>query len=34
MEMMQTLKADGFGQNDHSGLAKYYAKLSGAKIGL
>jgi len=34
MEMMQTLKADGFGQNDHSGLAKYYAKLSGSNIGL
>jgi 2-hydroxy-3-oxopropionate reductase len=34
MEMMQTLKADGCGQNDHSGLAKYYAKLSGDKIGL
>jgi 2-hydroxy-3-oxopropionate reductase len=33
MEMMQTLKADGFGQNDHSGLAKYYAKLSGSNIG-
>lgn len=34
MEMMQTLRADGCGQNDHSGLAKYYAKLSGTKIGL
>ena len=33
MEMMQTLHADGCGQNDHSGLAKYYAKISGAKIG-
>ena len=33
MEMMQTLKADGCGQNDHSGLAKYYAKLSGTPIG-
>jgi 2-hydroxy-3-oxopropionate reductase len=33
MEMMQTLHADGCGQNDHSGLAKYYAKVSGAKIG-
>jgi hypothetical protein len=29
MEMMQTLKADGCGQNDHSALAKYYAKVSG-----
>ena len=33
LEMMQTLRADGCGQNDHSGLAKYYAKLSGAPIG-
>ncbi len=33
MEMMQTLHADGCGQNDHSGLAKYYAKISGTKIG-
>jgi 2-hydroxy-3-oxopropionate reductase len=33
MEMMQTLKADGCGQNDHSGLAMYYAKVCGTKIG-
>ncbi len=33
MEMMQTLKADGYGQDDHSALAKYYAKLSGVSIG-
>jgi 2-hydroxy-3-oxopropionate reductase len=33
MEMMQTLRVDGCGQNDHSGLAKYYAKLSGTPIG-
>ena len=33
MEMMQTLHADGFGQDDHSSLAKYYAKVSGTKIG-
>jgi len=33
MEMMQTLHADGCGQNDHSGLAKYYAKVSGTTIG-
>jgi 2-hydroxy-3-oxopropionate reductase len=33
MEMMQTLRADGFGQDDHSALAKYYAKVSNAKIG-
>jgi 2-hydroxy-3-oxopropionate reductase len=33
MEMMQTLRADDCGQNDHSALAKYYAKLSGTRIG-
>lgn len=33
MEMMQTLRADGYGQNDHSALANYYAKLSGNPIG-
>lgn len=33
MEMMQTLRADECGQDDHSALAKYYAKLSGTKIG-
>jgi 2-hydroxy-3-oxopropionate reductase len=33
MEMMQTLRADGKGQDDHSGLANYYYKLCGTKIG-
>ena len=33
MEMMQTLHADGRGQDDHSSLANYYAKVSGEKIG-
>lgn len=33
MEMMQTLHADGHGQEDHSSLANYYAKVSGTKIG-
>lgn len=33
MEMLQTLHADGEGQSDHSALARYYAKLSGTKIG-
>lgn len=33
MEMMQTLRADGRGQDDHSSLANYYAKVSGTKIG-
>lgn len=32
MEMLQTLHADGCGQDDHSGLAKYYAKVCGTKI--
>lgn len=32
MEMMQTLRADGFDQDDHSSLAKYYAKLSDTTI--
>jgi 2-hydroxy-3-oxopropionate reductase len=32
-EMMETLHTDGFGQDDHSALAKYYAKVSGTKIG-
>jgi len=32
-EMMETLHSDGFGGDDHSALARYYAKLSGTKIG-
>ena len=32
MEMFQTLRADGAGQDDHSALAKYYAKISGESI--
>ena len=32
MEMMQTLHADGFGGNDHSGIAKYYEKVAGFEI--
>lgn len=32
MEMMQTLRADGCGQQDHSALAKYYEKLAGGQI--
>ena len=31
-EMFETLHADGCGSDDHSGLAKYYEKLSGTKI--
>jgi len=33
MEMFQTLHSDGKGQHDHSGLAEYYEKVSGTKIG-
>ena len=32
-EMMETLHADGFGNDDHSALARYYEKVSGTKIG-
>lgn len=32
-EMMETLHADGAGGDDHSALAKYYAKVSGTRIG-
>ncbi|MDF2877742.1 MAG: tartronate semialdehyde reductase [Clostridia bacterium] len=32
MEMLQTLRADGNGQDDHSALAKYYEKVAGIKI--
>ena len=32
MEVMQILHADGYGDNDHSTIAKYYEKLTGTKI--
>ena len=32
MEMMQTLHADGCGQNDHSAIARYYEKITGKSI--
>ncbi len=32
MEMLQTLHADGYGQEDHSGIAMYYEKIAGTKI--
>ena len=32
MEMFQTLRLDGCGSDDHSALAKYYAKLANATI--
>lgn len=32
MDMLQTLRADGWGQDDHSAIAKYYEKISGMPI--
>lgn len=32
MEMLQMLRADGCGQDDHSGIAKYYEKIAGTTI--
>jgi 2-hydroxy-3-oxopropionate reductase len=32
MEVMQNLRGDGYGQNDHSAIAKYYEKLTGLEI--
>ena len=32
MEMLQTLHVDGCGQDDHSGIAKYYEKIGNAEI--
>ncbi|MFA6845911.1 MAG: 2-hydroxy-3-oxopropionate reductase [Sphaerochaetaceae bacterium] len=32
-EMFENLHFEGKGQHDHSGLAEYYAKISGTKIG-
>ncbi len=32
-EILQNLHADGRGQEDHSSIANYYAKVSGTKIG-
>ncbi len=34
MEMLQNLHADGYGQNDHCTLVKYYEKLTGESIVL
>ena len=33
MEMFQALRVENAGQEDHSALARYYAKISGEKIG-
>lgn len=32
MDMLQTLRAHGCGENDHSGIAKYYEKLADTEI--
>ena len=34
MEMMQALKADGFGNEDHSSLVKYYEKLTNIILSI
>ncbi len=33
MEILQNLRADGYGQSDHSAICKYYEKLAGTTIG-
>lgn len=32
MEIMQNLRADGCGQNDHGAIVKYYEKMSGTQV--
>jgi 2-hydroxy-3-oxopropionate reductase len=32
MEIMQALKTDGLGDADHSGLVKYYEKMSQVEV--
>lgn len=32
MEIMQNLRSDGYGQKDHSAVAKFYEKLTGTRI--
>lgn len=32
MEMMQAIKLDGYGTEDHSSLVKYYEKLANAQV--
>jgi 2-hydroxy-3-oxopropionate reductase len=32
MEIMQTLRAEGYGQDDHCAIAKYYEKIANVKI--
>jgi 2-hydroxy-3-oxopropionate reductase len=33
MEILQNLRADGYGQSDHSAIAKFYEKITGTHIG-
>lgn len=33
MEMMQALRSDGYGKEDHSCLVKYFEKIAGIKVG-
>jgi 2-hydroxy-3-oxopropionate reductase len=33
MEMLQALKADGLGNEDHSSIVKYYEKISNLRLG-
>jgi 2-hydroxy-3-oxopropionate reductase len=33
MEMMQALRADGLGQDDHCSIVKYYEKISNVLVG-
>ncbi len=33
MEILQMLHSDGYGQMDHSAIARYYEKLAGSEIG-
>jgi len=32
MEIMQALKVDGCGENDHGGIVKYYEKLAKVEV--
>jgi len=32
MKILQNLRAHGFGRNDHSGIARYYERLTGTEI--
>ena len=32
MEILQTLKTDGMGQDDHDSIVRFYEKLSGVEV--